>query len=106
MEGPCEGSLTVARTIPGITMALGDTVYVDLTNPRIFERPPDNAISYSGTPLYGFEHVKVALIKNKNDNDHLSMFEITGRSIGEAQFLILAGAGCLENSTPLNITVQ
>jgi hypothetical protein len=102
----CEGSLTVVNTIPDITMAVGDTVYVDLTNPRIFERPPDNAIAYGLDPIYGFGFVKISLIVNTNDNNRLSLVEIISLSPGESKRRVVAGAGCLENETTLNITVQ
>lgn len=106
MEGPCEGSLTVVRTIPDITMAVGDTVYVDFTNPRIFERPPDNAMRYRVIPIYGIEHVQMTILKNPNDDDRASLIYIKGRSAGEAKIRVEAGAGCLQNETTFNITVQ
>ena len=102
----CEGSLTVVNTIPDITMAVGDTVYVDLTNPRIFERPPDDAIAYRITRLYGVEFVKFNILTNPNNNNRLSIIEIIGRSAGEAMQKVEAGAGCLQNETTFKITVQ
>jgi hypothetical protein len=102
----CEGSLTVVNTIPDITVAVGDTVYVDLTNPRIFERPPNNAISYAVSQLSGFLLVQVLQMQNANDNERATLIRIIGKSSGDAKMLVEAGAGCLVNETTFNITVQ
>ncbi len=102
----CEGSLTVVNTIPDITMVVGDTEYVDLTNPRIFERPPNNAISYAVSQLSGFGIVQGLQMQNVNDNGRATLIRIIGKSFGDAKLLIEAGAGCLVNETTFNITVQ
>ncbi len=102
----CEGSLTVINTIPDITMAVGDTVYVDLTNPRVFQKPPDNAIAYTVTLIYGFGLVRLTTLQNENDNGRSSYIRIIGKSLGEVKIQVEAGAGCLQNETTFKITVQ
>ncbi len=104
----CEGSLIVVNTIPDITMAVGDTVYIDLTTPRVFESPPNNAISYAVSPLSGFGIVQVLQMQNENENDNerATIIRIIGKSSGNAKVLVEAGTGCLVNETTFNITVQ
>ena len=35
-DGPCEGSLTLENPIPDVTVAVGDTVFIDLADPPVF----------------------------------------------------------------------
>lgn len=106
MEGPssCEGFLTVIKSIPDITMAVGDTIYVDLTNPRIF-KIQDNDIVYSFTPVTSI-NAYIGIRVNPYDSNQLSLIEIIGRNSRESIYQINAASGCLENYTLLNITVQ
>lgn len=106
-EGRCEGEIRVKRTIPDTTLAVGDTIYIDLTDPRIFVKPPDNVISYSRIIIYGSDVVGVGRRDNPNDTTEnpYSLFKIYGQKKGEALIQIDASHGCLENNTRFKVTV-
>lgn len=103
-SGPCEGSLILENPIPDTTVALGDTLFIDLTDPPVFVSS-EGRVSYDSEVLTGLSHVDLNFISNLNDNGDFSLFLIIGESTGEAIAELKATDGCLENSLNFNITV-
>jgi len=103
-EGPCEGSLTLENPIPDTTVAVGDTVAIDLTNPPVF-KSTKNDISYSFSGLQGITRIRLNLVDNPNDNNKNSLLLIRGISKGDVRIELIALSECLENTTTINITV-
>lgn len=101
----CEGYLRVINPISDITMEVGDTLYIDLTNPPVFESS-EATITYSYTYLSQLKNSYLD-IKSKNINGKSSLaLEIIGFKIGNSLIRFNAqSADCLENSTNFTITV-
>jgi hypothetical protein len=105
MEGPCEGTLVLTNSISDVTVAVGDTVYLDLANPPVF-------ISSKGEVTYTFRELvtggKTGLNRasNPNDDGKQTLLVISGRLAGTVVIELSATSGCLENYTLFNVTVQ
>ena len=103
-SGPCNGSLTLENPIPDTTVAVGDTLFVDLTDPPVFASSKGR-ISYSFGVLSGVSNVDLNRMANPNDEGDFTIFLVIGETEGEATAELRATSGCLENSTTFNITI-
>ncbi|MCR9133781.1 MAG: hypothetical protein NXI08_14470 [bacterium] len=103
-EGRCEGTLVVENPIEDITMSVGETLFIDLTNPPVF-------VSSEGRVIYDISYlsvegaVRIIFANNPNDNGHLSMIKLTALDKGEDFFQLSASHGCLENQLNFKVTV-
>lgn len=104
MEGSCEGTLVLTNPISDVTVAVGDTGYIDLTNPPVFVSS-EGRVSYFYNIKAGVLDVDLSVRENPINKNSL-LLEIVGKRVGVAQVELLASSGCLENSTLFNITVQ
>jgi len=104
-SGPCEGSLRLENPIPDTTVAVGDTLFIDLANPPVFVSS-EGQISYIPSVMQGQMNVDVIQMENPNDNQRLSILLIIGESVGEAILELEANSACLENQTTFNVTVK
>ena len=102
-RGSCEGSLTLENPIPDTTVAVGDTLLIDLTNPPVFVSSKGR-VSYSYSILTGIQNVDLSVIADPNDAEGRLLI-IVGETTGEAMVEILASSGCLENSQKLDINI-
>lgn len=98
-SGPCEGSLRLENPIPDTTVAVGDTLFIDLANPPVFVSS-EGKVSYDYTIVSGVTNSNMNLI-----GDTGSILTIIGRSSGESILEVRAISGCLENSQVLTITI-
>lgn len=103
-SGPCEGSLTLENPIPDTTVAVGDTLFIDLTDPPVFVSL-EGRVSYSFGVLSGLSNVDLNRMANPNDDGNYTLFLVIGEAEGEAIAELRAKNGCLENSLTFNITV-
>lgn len=105
---PCTGFINIVGTIPDTTVVIGDTLYIDLTDPPLFQDSQGRPVSFNlptklGT---GTLHVKVHLVPNPDDEDKRSLLEIVGLSTGENLYQIQGvSASCSEKNIELKITV-
>jgi len=104
-SGPCEGLLRLENPIPDTTVAVGDTLFIDLVNPPVFVSSEGN-ITFIPSIKRGSNHININKMENPNDNQRLSILLIIGESVGDAVLELQAASGCLENQTTINITVQ
>lgn len=103
-EGPCTGSMRLVNPIPDVTVAVGDTVHIDLANPPVFVST-GGRISYLPTLQSGYLNVEVNRVVNPGDDGKLSILRIIGIVVGEAKVELHATSGCLENRIVMNISV-
>ena len=103
-SGRCEGSLTLEHPIPDTTVAVGDTLFIDLANPPVFVSSKSE-ISYAFEVLTGLSHVDLNRMENPNDGGNFSLLLIIGEAKGEARAELQANSSCLENSLTFNIIV-
>ena len=101
---PCTGRLIVENPIPDTTVAVGDTLFIDLAYPPAFVSSEGN-ITYIPSIKQGSNYVNINKMENPNDNQRLSILLIIGESFGDAILELGANSGCLENSTTFNVTV-
>ena len=99
-DGLCEGSLTLENPIPDVTLAVGDTLFIDLTNPPVFVSS-EGRVSYDYSIVTGASNSNMNLIGNTG-----STLTITGISDGESILELRAVSGCLENSQILTINIS
>ena len=104
-SGPCEGSLTLENPIPDTTVAVGDTLFIDLTDPPVFVSSKGR-VSYSFSVISGLRNIDLNRLANPNDGGDYTLFIIIGESVGEAIAELGAGSGCLENATTFNVNVN
>lgn len=102
-SGPCEGALRLENPIPDTTVAVGDTLFIDLADPPVFVSS-EGRVSYSYSILTGIQNVDLSVIADPNDAEGRLLI-IVGETIGEAMIEILASSGCLENSQKLNLNI-
>ncbi|SMO80770.1 hypothetical protein [Gracilimonas mengyeensis] len=103
-SGPCEGSLTLENPIPDTTVAVGDTLFIDLTGPPVFVSSKGR-VSYLPVLQSGYLNVDINQIANQADNGKLSILRIIGIEIGEAILDLQASSGCLENQLTITINI-
>lgn len=103
-EKPCEGTLVLTNPIPDVTVAVGDTVYIDLANPPVFVSS-EGRVSYDYQVYIGTLNANLNMIKNVSDNNHLTILLVIGRFEGVAVAELLSKDGCLENKTTFNINI-
>ena len=103
-DEPCTGRLVLENPIPDTTVAVGDTLFIDLAEPPVFVSSEER-ISYLPSVKQRQKRVHVNLIPNSNNNERLTILTITGESVGKVMAELMASSGCLENSTTFNITV-
>ncbi|MAO64411.1 MAG: hypothetical protein CL666_05380 [Balneola sp.] len=103
-SGPCEGSLILENPIPDTTVAVGDTLFIDLTNPPVFVSS-EGRISYHFNGIQGATNIRLNLVDNPNDDDKNTLFLIYGLNQGESILELKASSSCLENSQLLKITI-
>ncbi|SMO94190.1 hypothetical protein [Gracilimonas mengyeensis] len=104
-SGPCKGSLTLENPIPDTTVAVGDTLFIDLTDPPVFVSSKGR-VSYSFDVISGLRNIDLNRLANPNDRGDYTLFIIIGESVGEAIAELRAGSGCLENETTFNVNVK
>lgn len=104
MEKLCEGSMVLTNTIADVTVAVGDTLFIDLANPPVFVSSKGE-VTYSPWIRQGFTNINVNRIPNSEDGGDLSILVIIGRSVGEAVIELEVFSGCLENSLSFNINI-
>jgi hypothetical protein len=76
-SGPCEGSLTLENPLPDTTVAVGDTLFIDLTDPPVFVSS-EGEVTYDYSIESGVTNSNMNLIGNKG-----SILTITGRAVGK-----------------------
>lgn len=103
-RGPCTGSLTLEDPIPDTTVAVGDTLFIDLANPPLFVSS-EGRVSYSVNSIQGVTNIRANLIDNPNDGNKNTLFLIAGINQGESILELVANSDCLENNTTLNLTI-
>lgn len=103
-SGPCEGSLTLENPLTDTTVAVGDTLFIDLTDPPVFVSS-EGRVSYSFEVLSGLTNVDLNRMANPNDEGNYTLFLIIGEAEGDAIAELRAKDGCLENSTTFNINI-
>lgn len=108
-EGVCEGSLTLENPIPDTTVAVGDTLFIDLANPPVFVSS-EGMITYDylivgGTHSGGTLNADLSIIENANDEGNFTLLLVIGEAEGEAVAELRPKDGCLENSTTFNILI-
>lgn len=101
---PCTGRLILENPIPDTTVAVGDTLFIDLANPPVFVST-EGTVTYSPNQRSGFLNINVNRIANPDDNDELTLLRIIGKEMGEAILQLEANSGCLENQTTITINV-
>lgn len=101
---PCTGRLILENPISDTTVAVGDTLFIDLSNPPVFVSS-EGRVSYDSQVLTGLSHVDLNFISNPNDDGYFSLFLIIGESVGKPTAELKAFSDCLENSTTFNITI-
>jgi hypothetical protein len=100
---PCTGRLILENPIPDTTVAIGDTLFIDLATPPVFVSS-EGRVSYSLNRIQGNTNIRVNLIDNPNDGNKNTLFLIAGINQGESIIELGANSGCLENSVTFNIT--
>lgn len=103
-SGPCEGSLTLGNPLPDTTVAVGDTLFIDLASPPLFETSGEK-ITYDYEITLGTVNADLSIIENPNDENNYTLLLVMGITEGEAIAQLIAKDGCLENSLTFNITV-
>jgi hypothetical protein len=103
-EKPCEGTLVLTNPIPDVTVAVGDTVYIDLANPPVFVSS-EGRVSYDYQVYIGTLNANLNMTKNASDNNNFTLLLVIGRSVGVAVAELLPNDGCLENKTTFNINI-
>lgn len=101
-EGPCEGSMVLTNPISDVTVAVGDTVNIDLTNPPVFVSSEDR-IAYFPRIRSGFFNISVNRLAN--DDGNLSILVVMGKTVGESMVELEASSGCLEGKINFNVIV-
>lgn len=101
---PCTGRLILENPIPDTTVAVGDTLFIDLAYPPAFVSS-EGRVSYFPSLNSGFFNVDVNRISNPNDGGKVTLLRIIGREIGEGILQLEAKSGCLENQTMITINV-
>lgn len=104
-EEPCTELITVENPIPDTTVAVGDTLLIDLVKPPVFISSGGRSISYQTSVRQREKRVHVNLIPNSNDNERLTKLTIRGESVGKVMGELMASSGCRENSTTFNIAI-
>lgn len=104
-DGFCEGFIVLTNPISDVTVAVGDTVFIDLANPPVFKSSERN-LTYSFRALTGSVHFDLNRNANPNDSGKFSLLLVVGESQGEALAELIATSGCLENETTFKVTVQ
>jgi hypothetical protein len=102
-EGPCKGTLVLTNPISDVTVAVGDTVFIDLSNPPVFVSSKGR-VSYFYNIKAGVLDVNLNVRENPINENSLEL-EIVGRRVGVAIVELLASASCMENSYIFNITI-
>src|SRR5690554_6355272 len=82
-DGPCEGSLTLENPTPDTTVAVGDTIYIDLSGPPVFEST-EYRITYSYNILSGNTYVDLAVLTGYKDDIKLDSLQIIGSKTGDS----------------------
>jgi len=102
---PCTGRLILENPIPDTTVAVGDTLFIDLANPPTFVST-EGRVTYATSVLQGSGNVDTNIKSNSNDNGNFTLLLVSGESEGEGLIEIRAFSECLENQTTINITVK
>ena len=102
---PCTGRLILENPIPDTTVAVGDTLFIDLANPPLFVST-EGSVSYAVSGFYGFANINSNLIDNPNDENKNTLLIINGLQVGDAGIELNAFSGCLENQTTTEISIK
>jgi hypothetical protein len=105
----CEGNIIVENSIPDLTLYIGEEPYSrDLIyeQPSVFRHTRNVRIAFEPTTSDGAIVASVTMRYNANKN-HLSILEITPRSIGEAIVEVSALDNCTDRDkvTSFKVTV-
>lgn len=90
--------------IPDVTVAVGDTVHIDLANPPVFVSS-GGRVSYDFGLQSGLLNVDLNRMPNPKDNGKYTLLLVIGERKGTAIAELRAISGCLENATFFNIIV-
>jgi hypothetical protein len=101
---PCTGRLVLENPIPDTTVAVGDTLFIDLANPPVFVST-EGEITYSYSVITSGLYINPAIVANPDDNNNFTNLMIIGLKKGKATTELKAVDGCLENSIKFNTTV-
>jgi hypothetical protein len=101
---PCNERITLENAIPATTVAVGDTLFIDLTNPPMFVSSEGN-VTYTSSIKQGSNLVNINILENTDDNQRLSILSIIGKSVGESVLELQADSGCIEDQTTIDITI-
>jgi hypothetical protein len=102
--GPCEGSLVLENPIPDTTVAVGDTLFIDLTDPPVFVSS-EGEVTYFYSIVSGVSYVNPSIITEHNNGSKSDYLQIIGRVLGDSIVELQASSDCLENSQLLTINV-
>lgn len=100
----CEGYLRVINPIPDTTLVVGDTLFIDLTDPPVFKSSEDR-IDYWYNVLDGNFYSDLSIYTGYNKEDKIDSLQIIGRSPGKSIVKLIGVSDCLENSTTFTVNV-
>ena len=103
-SGPCEGVLRLENPIPDTTVAVGDTLFINLANPPMFVSS-EGFVGYGLDQTYGYTNINSNIIDNPDDENKNTLLIIIGLQVGDAGIQLNAFSGCLENQTTITINV-
>ena len=83
---------------------MGDTLFIDLTDPPVFECSNEN-IGYSFGVNTGLSSVDMNRLLNPNDNGNYTLIIAVGLEKGTSILSINSFSDCLENSTTFTVNV-
>ena len=101
---PCTGRLTLENPIPDTTVAVGDTLFIDLANPPVFVSS-EGRVAYDFMEVTGSTNIDLNRMENPNDDGNFTLLIVIGLAQGEAIAEVTGKDGCLENSTTFNVSV-
>ena len=104
-EDECEGYLRVVNPLPDTTMAVGDTLKLNINKLNVFEVSGDRDLGYTVQSIYGSDVVLFYGIKNPSDDNRVTLFILVAQKEGEALKDLVATSGCLENKDRFKVTV-
>ena len=99
-DGPCEGYLRVVNPIPDTTVVVGDTLFIDLADPFVFESSKGNT-SFLPAVTYGFRYLGVNAIYKGEE----TILLVIGKEKGNGEITVFASDDCLENKAIFKVSI-
>ena len=100
----CTGRLILENAIPDTTVAVGDTLFIDLANPPVFVSS-EGEVTYLFQALTNGTNIDLNRMENANDDGKFTLLIVIGLARGETRAEVTGKDGCLENSTTFDITI-